>query len=167
MEPKSNLEFKLISEGIYLNSFDCGNPSINDYLKYSAYPDFLERKGSTTIALEKQDPVGFFTLSRENLAQIDREVMVVQYLAVSTDKQDTGIGSQLIEYIVKVALTTNERFIFLQALKDDKLELIDWYKERGFIIADQEEVTDQAKSLVWMFMDLLDEESLYKLYNEP
>lgn len=167
MEPINNLVFKLISIDASVNSFDCGNPSINNYLKQSALFDFFERKGSTTLSFHSDEILGFFTLSREKIAQIDREGLIVQYLAVNNQHQDSGVGSQMIEHIVDVALKTNERYIFLQALKDDNLVLINWYNHRGFLILDEDEILDNMKDLVWMFIDLLDEESLRKLFEEP
>lgn len=163
----NNINFILMSEDSEIQTFDCGNSSINRYLRSSALLDTLTRKGSTTLVLDETELVGFFTLSRVNIEQINTEAIIVQYLAVSKDKQDTGIGSKIIEFIVNIALATNERYIFLEALKDDGHELINWYEKRGFIIVDPEVVTDPCQSTAWMFVDLLDQDSLNKMFNEP
>ena len=163
----NNIDFRFITYDDDVDSFNCGNNSINDYLKTKSLYDSLYREGSTTLAFDNSELVGFCTLSRVNISQIDTEALLIQYLAVSSDKQDTGIGSTIIEYIVDVSLTTNERYIFLEALKDDELELIGWYKRRGFIITDEDELEDSTKSKVWMYMDLLDEESLEMIFNNP
>lgn len=163
----SNLEFRIISLVDQIDDFNCGNPSINNYLKQDALYDSLSRTGSTTLVFDGLELVGFVTLSRSSVPQVDTETMIIQYLAVSSTRQVSGVGSKIIEFITEVALSTNENFIFLEALKDDKFELIDWYSRRGFVVADPDELSDNFRHLVWMYINLEDEESLNKMFNEP
>jgi N-acetylglutamate synthase-like GNAT family acetyltransferase len=111
--------------------------------------------------------VGFVTLSRSSVPQVDTETMIIQYLAVSSTRQVSGVGSKIIKFITEVALSTNENFIFLEALKDDKFELIDWYSRRGFVVADPDELSDNFRHMVWMYINPEDEESINKMFNEP
>lgn len=168
MKLKDNdTDFRTISIDDFVETFDCGNTSINTYLKRNALFDTLERNGTTTLVFDKLTLIGFFTLFRQYLPQLDTDVMIVQYLGVEDTKQDTGIGSKILEFIAEVSKITNERYVFLEALKDDELELINWYRKRGFILLDPDQIEDVNDHRVWLFLDLLDQESLEKLFYDP
>ncbi|KAB2951925.1 GNAT family N-acetyltransferase [Heliorestis acidaminivorans] len=163
----SELVFERISNERPVTTSDCGNESINQYLRTTALYDFYAKHRSTSVVYRGTDMVGFFTLSRDTIKIVNRQVMIVHYLAVSDTVQKLGIGREIVEKIIYLAHVTNERYIFLEALKDDDLRLISWYQDRGFFVVDRSYLENPSMVTVWMCLDLFDEESLNRLFDNP
>jgi len=152
-----------------IQNFTCGNTSIENFLKQEAYYLTITRECSTTLAFDQGELIGFFSLRKSTL-QVELENECIDYpcldiarIATAKGKQGLGYGSFLINQIIRIAHTVNERFITLEAL----IERYPWYKSRGFDALIEEEALNSNKDgLVFMMADLYDERLVDKFFEE-
>jgi Predicted acetyltransferase len=156
----SQLIYKIISiEDIReIKGFKCGNGSMELFLQTEAYASHIHREASTTLVYLQDKLVGYFTIKHEDA---DHEPWVegsnykssldIARIAVSEDMQNNGIGTEIINEIIKKAIQVNERFITLDALK----EKWEWYKRFGFDYLFEDDLTSDS-IVVTMILDLYD-----------
>ena len=143
---------------------------MDSFLQYEAYISFLEREASTTLPYYYNELVAYFTLQRSQLEiQLDGTVhqnsdaLNLARLAVDNNFQGHGIGTYIIEHIKEIAYRVNERFIQTDAVH----EKWEWYQARGFdYVAEDEIKTSNTDGLVYMLMDLYDEDLIDKFFDE-
>ena len=158
----------LSDEQNYINQFNCGNGSMENFLRDEAYVSHLKREASTTLVFYEERLIAYFTLHRmaiqfEEDDEIKKtEALSLARLAVELNYQDQGVGSFIINKIKEIAYITNERFIQTDAL----FEKWEWYQRRGFNYAIEEEI-DPSKNneCVYMIMDLYDESLLTEYFD--
>lgn len=129
-----------------LQSFDCGTEELNDYLKRYALQNDKKNIGKTFIAEEKEEIIGFYTLS---IAQIGFEELSdeqlkglpkypipcirIARLVIDKRYQHNGIGSLLLKdaflRIVNISHHTGVYFV----VADAKQQSIDFYRHYGFL----------------------------------
>ncbi|PAD70731.1 hypothetical protein CHH83_02690 [Bacillus sp. 7586-K] len=159
----SNLSFRMLEQEDYniIKDFDCGNSSLERFLKQEAYYSNITRVASTSLVFSGTQLVAFFTLRKTQLS-IDADTSQLESLScidisrVAVDKryQEKGVGCAIIKRIIELANTVNERFLTLDAL----IEKYDWYVNRGFVpLIEDETKKSNQEGLVYMVMDLYDE----------
>jgi GNAT superfamily N-acetyltransferase len=154
-----------------LASFYCLNPSIDEFLKTEAYICHVMREASTTLVYYEDTLVGYYTLTRNPLKDIQPDLVKEEHLyalelarlAVSKDFQGKGIGTYIMNHIIDIAYRVNDRFITTDAL----FERWEWYKSLGFDYLLEEEINpDTCSGLVYMLMDLYDPQILKDYFDE-
>ncbi|MDP4840244.1 MAG: GNAT family N-acetyltransferase, partial [Alphaproteobacteria bacterium] len=101
----NSLKIEKLTISHNVNSFDCGNPLLNDFLKKYALTNQKMRSSTTYIALEDEKVVGYYSIasasvSYENapkkvnrgLPQYDIPVLLLARLAIAVNKQGAGLG---------------------------------------------------------------------------
>jgi predicted N-acetyltransferase YhbS len=140
-----------------IRAFNCGNSSMENYLKQAAYYDSIEFKGNTSLVVnEKDEVVAYFTLVQSDMKFPSKPIpcLEIARIAVRSDYQKNGVGSYLISKIKKMATQTNHRFLTVDAIKAK----FDWYKKQEFLPFKTEEITDAKSPCVYMYCDLYNEE---------
>jgi ribosomal protein S18 acetylase RimI-like enzyme len=144
-----------------LQEFNCGNGSLNNFLKNEAYIAGILREASTSLVFYNKELVGYFTLKRtklkiEGISELDEDTSLdISRLAISHELQGSGIGTYVLDEIIKTAYRINERFITLDSVH----EYWTWYRKNGFEYLIEEEVDKSSpSSLVYMILDLYDED---------
>ena len=155
---------------IMLNNFCSGNSSMDNFLKYDALLASITREASTTIVVDGENCIAYFTIKEDSVAAEAEDGTVKSFpslelarLAVSVEKQNCGIGAAVLAYVRNLAFAANAKYITTQAL----LEKVDWYQANGFEEYDKLGIGEQATS--YMIMDLYDsemEEDFFKQFEE-
>jgi GNAT superfamily N-acetyltransferase len=122
-----------ISRDHKLRSFDCGEVSLNDFLKRFALKNDSNDVGRTFVAVEPGSPVvaGYYTVSAASVKfdNFPQELKLPRYpigtahigrLAVDVSKQKLGLGEALLfdalERVARVSDDLGIRAVELQAL---------------------------------------------------
>lgn len=118
--------------------FDCGDESLNKYLKTFAYLNDTNNLSKTFIAHDGDTIIGFVTLCN---AQIEFKEMPkypvpavkIDRLAVDTKYQSKGYGKELLLFtfkkIIQVSLSTGVKAVIVDAKEQSKM----FYEKYGFI----------------------------------
>lgn len=168
----SQLEHKIISidDLPHLRNFSCGNGSMDFFLQVEAYPSHITRKSSTTLVFSQKQVVGYYTLQHTLLSSLiddptiskEQQVLDIARLAVHDKFQNKGIGVEIVNHILHMAIQLNERYIVLDVLK----EKWTWYQNK-FKFENLFEVDlINESSFVTMFMDLYDQDLIEEYYDE-
>lgn len=166
-----NLKTKIITLNDFetIQQFQCGNTSIERFLKQEAYYLTIVKECSTTLVFDDAELIGFFSLRKATL-QIDEDGKLIDFpcldiarIATSISKQSNGYGSAILQKIYQIAHTVNERFLTLEAL----IERYEWYKGRGFNpLIEDETINSNEEGLIFMVADLYDEDLVNQYFEE-
>lgn len=132
------------------NSFDCGEPELNEFLKKHARQSHERGAAKTFVAVDKADSktiLGFYSLCpaaleytrtpaivRKGLARHDVPVFRLARLAVSHAVQGQGLGGQLILAAGRRCLLAAAEVGGVALLIDAKNERVaSWYSSYGAI----------------------------------
>ncbi len=154
-----------------VQSFDCGNKALNDFLNTEEVKKYEEEDlGKTYLVFHQGDLVAYFTVSSDKLrVSYLRTVksfskfaemkiyaipaVKIGRLAVSKNYQSRGIGRILVKYIAGMALSIGGklgvRLLILQA----KPESISFYEKCGFHLT-REIGHERGKRNRTMYLDL-------------
>lgn len=133
-----------------LQSFDCGDEPLNNYLKRHAWAN--QRKSSigvTYVAIDEAAPmsvIGYFTLATASvprdsfpkkyvrgLPPYDLPLILLARLAVDRRFSGKGLGHALISEAFKIALRVADDVGCRCIVTDAYRERIDWYARYGFV----------------------------------
>ncbi len=128
-----------------LENFDCGNDTLNDWLKRRAIKNETSGASRTYVVCNQNHVIAYYTLAtgavecRQALGRIRRNmpdpipVMVLGRLAVHVDWQKRGLGGDLLADAVKRTLQAAEiagiRAFVVHALSDEAKQ---FYERFGF-----------------------------------
>lgn len=131
-----------------VSQFDCGEPSINEWIKESYYATLLQH-GYAYELLYGEIVIGYYMVAFQtiDLAKCPEEIsdrdsgltdyvpcVHIKYLAIDKRFQHHGIGTGVLETIIKgvkeLSLYWPVRLITIDALT----HLVDWYKREKFKI---------------------------------
>ncbi len=149
-----------------VESFDCGDEALNNYLKRHAWNNQQKSSiGVTYVAVEELFPgavIGYFTLAASSvprdsipkkyvrgLPAYDVPMILLARLAVDRRLAGRGLGRALLAEALKVSLNVSEQIGCRCVIVDAYPAAIDWYGRYGFIIAER----GQGGS-VRMFLDI-------------
>nr|WP_314107068.1 GNAT family N-acetyltransferase [uncultured Neisseria sp.] len=143
-------------------SFDCGEPALNQYIKQYARQDMEKNLSRTIVFYEPNEDkplksiVAFFTIiSKETYVDLGEEningkqvtsfykAITIGRLAVDIKYQKKGLGKDLLETVLGWIAQElkekkpNERFIVIVDAKDGAIE---FYKKFGFIQMKEDDV---------------------------
>ena len=165
------------SDSLQVRSFDCGNISLNDFLRSEEVANYeRELLGKTTLVFYEGDLAGYYTMSNGSLrteylktwrsftkaGEVHLNAipcLIVGRLAVDKKWQNKGIGRTVMQRIMIHALDCSRhagiRLIVVQAKK----EAIDFYKKLGFdfvVETSEERKRYKARNTRTMFFDVLE-----------
>ncbi len=133
----------------WLADFDCGTPSLNEFLVKTARDYHERRLGMTSIVLHEhhQGIVGYFTLSTDGLRLkeserfglgIDHDValdyipsVTVGRLAVAKELQGAGVGGKIMQFVRGEAIKAPARLLVVDAIDS----VVAYYEKQGFQVA--------------------------------
>lgn len=105
-----------------LESFDCGNPALNDWLQHHARQAQGSGSAKTFVACEGDRVAGYFSLTvgqvdtldaperfRKGMGQYPIPVVILARLAVDRDDQGQGIGAGLLKDAIRRTLLVAEQ----------------------------------------------------------
>ncbi len=146
-----NLNLITINKNMKLDSFDCGNKYINDFLKNKALHNFYINESSTKVLLFEEEIIGFYTTKIDNLKYNSEDYYVVYLESIAVDKQYQGmrLGQLLLDNFISKARDTVEFLgllgISLKAVPTKR----DWYEKNGFEYI--EEVEEKLNLMIYDF----------------
>jgi len=129
-----------------LSSFDCGKPSLNDWLKRFALTNEQSDSARTYVVHRSGNVIGYYSLSAgavrkeesparvaKGLAKHPIGVILLARLAVDRSEQGTGLGKALlVDALARAgaaADASGARAILVHAIDD---EAVTFYKKFGF-----------------------------------
>ncbi|HLA82585.1 MAG TPA: GNAT family N-acetyltransferase [Thermoleophilia bacterium] len=155
-----------------VESFDCGNSDLNDFLCTEEVSEYeAEGLGRTYLVYYQGDLVGYFTVTNDSLrveylktvksfskfAEKSLEALPalkIGRLAVAREHQRKGFGRLIIKYIagmaVQLGASTGIRLLVLQA----KPESIDFYEKKCGFELTRETKRERGRRNRTMFLDL-------------
>lgn len=111
-----------LQAGHLLDSFDCGNPALNDWLVHHARQAQASGSAKTFVAAAEGCVVGYFSLTvgqidtltapdrlRKGMGQFPIPVVILARLAVARHAQGGGIGRGLLQDAVRRTLMIAEQ----------------------------------------------------------
>ena len=139
-----------LEEVDHVESFDCGDEPLNNYLKRHAWTNQQKSSiGVTYVAIEESAPhavLGYFTLATSSvprdrlpkkyvcgLPPYDLPLILLARLAVDRRFAAKGLGHALITEAFKIALGVADEFGCRCIITDAYRERVGWYAKYGFI----------------------------------
>lgn len=142
------------------DSFDCGKPQLNEYLKQRAGQDEERRYSKTFVAAtgkESKEVLGYYSTSAsciefknipehndipKNLPKYPAPVMLIGRLAVDIRMQGKGLGATLLMHALSRAVSvSSEMGIFAVRVDALDLEAKEFYQHYGFVPCQDEELS--------------------------
>ena len=132
-----------------LAGFDCGKPSLNDWLQKHALQAQVSGSARTFVVTDNTSVLGYYSLVvgqvepmnateriRKGMGQYPIPVMLLARLAVSTAAQGQGIGTGLLQDAIRRTLNVAEqagiRAMLTHPIDDDAARL---YQQLGFEVS--------------------------------
>ena len=146
----SRLSFEHYGEHDIPGSFDCGNESLNDFIKTEEVKRFeTELLGCTKIIMLDKSVVGFYTISNGSLRLSDFDqkkhdsvfgslpvaeipAILVGRLAVLKENQKYGIGKLVVGEIVSYAFRCADQCAVRLLVLHSERESSGFYRRMGF-----------------------------------
>jgi GNAT superfamily N-acetyltransferase len=150
-----------------VESFDCGDEPLNNYLKRHAWTNQQKSSiGVTYVALEESAPgvvLGYFTLATSSvprdslpkkyvrgLPPYDLPLILLARLAVDTRFAGKGLGGALISEAFKITIRVADEVGCRCIITDAYRDRVGWYAKYGFIHIEGTERDGPQK----MFLDV-------------
>ncbi len=128
-----------------LDDFDCGNPTLNQWLKRQALANEISGASRTFVACENRSVIGFYALATGSVRRADAPagikrrmpdpipVMVLGRLAVDLHWQKKGVGAGLLKDALLRTLSVSQqagiRALIVHALSENARQ---FYLRYGF-----------------------------------
>lgn len=139
-----------LEESDSVESFDCGDEALNNYLKRHAWSNQQKSSiGVTYVAVEEVAPravIGYFTLaassaSRDSLPKkyvrglpaYNLPVILLARLAVDRRFGGHGLGQELLSEALRVSLSASKQVGCRCVIVDAYPTALDWYRRCGFV----------------------------------
>lgn len=159
----SNLELELIdiSDNEKFEYLDCGVPSINNYLLTGeAYYEHIMKLVNTKLIKLDGRVVGYFSIQFKTIKIEGNSILYpcvcLKYICTDSSYQNMGIGTKVLNYVVKNAKELSDfigcRCVLIDAITTKR----DWYRERGFDFLEDDDNIDLQKSTIEMIIDFRD-----------
>jgi GNAT superfamily N-acetyltransferase len=133
-----------------VESFDCGDEALNNYLKRHAWANQQKSSiGVTYVAIDdaaQRTAIGYFTLATASVTRdkfpkkyvrglppYDLPLILLARLAVDRRFSGTGLGHALISEAFKIALRVADDVGCRCIVTDAYRDRVDWYARYGFI----------------------------------
>ncbi|MBI3588149.1 GNAT family N-acetyltransferase [Candidatus Micrarchaeota archaeon] len=169
--PVNDLTITALNPGVSLDTFNCDDSDLNDFLKKDA--PVYEHNGiaRTYVCLYQNSPIGFFSICADaiRLSMEERKgefgkgklhpdypAMKIARLGVSADFQGRGVGTSLVKIAIGKAISLSREIGCRFVTVDSYPKQVDFYLKCGFI----RNLEDKSGENVSLRLDLLDYLSL-------
>lgn len=140
------MEIRILLPADDRRAFASGNPDLDRFFHaYAGQNQFRHHLGTTYIAVEGGQILGYVTIAagginiedlpiaeRRKLPDYPLPVLRLARLAVGHQAQGVGIGSQLLRYVLLVALRMADEIGCVGVLVDAKQDAVAFYERLGF-----------------------------------
>lgn len=139
--------------------FNCGNGSIDNFLKTDAFLSHAYKESSTTLVFNNNGQlIGYFTIKKIKVKfEINNQIEEVDCLeiariGVDLSWQKQGIGENLVNRIIDLAYMFNERYVVGFAIR----EKVDWYRRKfNFrLVSEDEYENDSGEPVIFIYLNL-------------
>jgi len=159
------IEIRQLSKNDDTSTFDCGDVTLNQYIKqYAKQNQFKHYIGTTYIALLKDVIVGYVSVSASSLRtdalsdklikrlpQYPLPILRLTRLAVDNNYKQQGLGKNLLKFVLTLTLKQKEQFGCFGLVVDAKEGSVSFYEQFGFVPFDIEagtlDIRPYAKSM--------------------
>ena len=153
------MEIRALREGDDRSGFRSGDPDLDRFfLRFAGQNQFRHHVGVTHVAVEDEEILGFATVSPSHL-EIDRlpaaarrglpsypvPVLRLARLAVDESARGTGLGSQLLRFVLGLALSMAGEYGCGGVLVDAKPDATAFYAKYGFVELEALEGQSEAR----------------------
>lgn len=144
----ATLQFRRVTQQVESLSFDCGVNSINNYVKNSYYPLITQQAYAYSITCEKV-LLGFYQIMfreirlddlPDDVSEYDSGIKDgfvsaahIRYIAIDKRFHRHKIGTGTLRSIIKEVDLFSESWPIRVITIDARSDLVNWYKEEGFI----------------------------------
>ena len=153
------MEIRALREDDQRSDFRSGNDYLDRFFReFAGQNQFRHHLGVTYIAADATRILGYATVSpghleveglpavaRKKLPHYPIPVLRLARLAVEESAQGRGLGSQLLRFVLQLALGMDEKFGCAGVVVDAKPEAVDFYRGFGFIMLDAIEGLSDAR----------------------
>lgn len=121
-----------------LERFDCGNPSLSDWLKKHALQSQAARQTKTMVIADEKVVIGYYSYNvisvehedstpervKKGLAKYPIPIFLIARLAIDSGHQGKGLGSKLLLHALKgaVAIANAENGVPIRAVVVDAID---------------------------------------------
>jgi GNAT superfamily N-acetyltransferase len=144
------MEIRALQAGDDRSQFRSGDPDLDRFFhKFAGQNQFKHHLGVTYVAVEAGRILGFATVApghieieglpaaaRKRLPRYPLPVLRLARLAVDEVARGKGLGSQLLRFILQLALRMASEFGCVGVAVDAKSDAVDFYRRHGFISVD-------------------------------
>ena len=161
-------QIEIIFEDVSSNNdflhFNCGDPIINSQISYYAYRNNIMKTGHSCKAILDNRVVGCFMVEMASISidedEEDYYVINLCILAVDEQFQNSGVGTNILKYIIKESKMAADFCGIRGLILTPKPDKIEWYKNRGF------NKYREDNNDIRMFIDWRDNEFLNEYISE-
>ncbi len=163
----SKVEVQEISPLYALDSFDCGDADLNEFLKIDSFGYRDQLIAKTFLVIHKEQVVAFFSVmndaiklkleetnAAQNLTRLhEYPALKVGRLGVDENYQRRGLGRICLGFILGLGRKINEASACRFITVDSYPESILFYERQGFI---RNQIYERKQNFVSMRLDLLE-----------
>jgi GNAT superfamily N-acetyltransferase len=153
------MEIRALRETDDPSQFQCGDPDLDSFFhKFAGQNQFKHYVGVTYVVVEDGRVLGYATVapgqveiedlpasSRKKLPHYPLPVLRLARLAVDSSAQGQALGTQLLRFVLQLAIQMAERYGCVGVLVDAKPGAVDFYAKYGFIVIDAVEGQSDAR----------------------
>jgi predicted N-acetyltransferase YhbS len=164
---------RLLQPGDDRSEFSCGDPDYDDFIrKYAGQNDFRHHVGRSLVVVDDERVVGYatFTLGEiavdaipesavKGLPKYPAPVLRLARLAVDTRYQGAGLGSLLIDGVLRMALRLRDEFGCVAVIVDALRSSQGFYAALGFELSEVVLGRPRVAGTVLMVLPLADIEA--------
>ncbi len=163
------MEIRALRESDDRTAFRCGDSDLDRFLqKYAGQNQFRHHTGTTYVAVEDNKVAAYATVApchieiddlpesqRRKLPRYPLPVLRLARLAVDESARRRGLGSELLRFVLQLALRMAEEFGCIGVVVDAKPGAVEYYSQFGFIALEAIEGQSPARPVTTpMFLSL-------------
>jgi GNAT superfamily N-acetyltransferase len=153
------MEIRPLHDGDDRSTFRSGHPDLDRFLhQFAGQNQFRHHIGVTYVAIAERRVLGYATVAaghlevddlpavlRKKLPTYPLPILRLARLAVDESARDIGLGSQLLRYVLRLALRMSEDVGCVGLVVDAKPDAVGWYARYGFVALDLVEGESDAR----------------------
>ena len=166
-----------------VNTFDCGDSDLNDFLQNDAILFFEKRIASTYVLEDNGQIIAYFSLLNDKVSKLDATgsswkrlkklfphskhfssypAIKIGRLAVDKKYEGKGVGRKLMNRIKEDLRETSKASAFRFLTVDAYLSAVPFYEKNGFKMLLNNDENKQHKGYVLRYVRIVDSIEIYK-----